>query len=71
VEELCIKYPALELPKEYLALALDVTDRGYGSISSENKENIYRMYKSSISCIGMTPEEYETCIKWFCDIMEY
>jgi len=47
-------------------------NRAYKYKSIYNDKNcLYRIFKANISCIGLEPEEYETCIKWFCEVMEY
>lgn len=65
MEELCKKYPALRLPILYIVSCKLL-------VSFEiNKESLYTDFKQNISCIGLSPEEYETVIKWVCDTMEY
>ena len=72
MKELCIKYPSLVIPKMYIDLFTKVKRLDAEKTLDENdKSFIYTYFKANISCIGMTPEEYETCIKWFCEVMEY
>lgn len=65
MEELCKKYPALELPVTHIYCCKSFTAFEF------KMDVLYKDFKANISCIGLEPEEYETCIKWFCDTMEY
>jgi hypothetical protein len=75
MKQLCEKYPALVFPVESIKDFERLSSVGCALWFNERgtlwKEKLYKHYKANISCIGLTPEEYETCIQWFCEIMEY
>jgi len=70
MKELCEKYPALEILEGLVNLLSAMRNSGKFNVTLE-KEVFYKQFKANISCIGLNPEEYETCIQWFCEIMEY
>ena len=65
MEKLIEKHPALGVP--YLYTEYVKTLRQGDSLKAKH----YKYFKLNISCIGLDPSEYEQCIKWFCDTMEY
>jgi len=69
IDDLCRKYPALQVPM--LCVSFYVQEILKRPISPLQKHLFYESFKANISCIGLEPEEYETCIRWFCEIMEY
>jgi len=71
IETLCDKYPALRLPTDHIDEIISHAVCANDTISDEYKERTYRNFKANISCIGLEPEEYEFCIRWFCIAMEY
>ena len=69
MDKLIEKYPALELIIHSINLMVFLDTKPQWSFKSI--DYLYNAFKSNISCIGLKPAEYETCIKWFCDTMEY
>jgi hypothetical protein len=69
MKELCEKYPALVMPK--LAVTTLKRIKKVDGMSPAELVTYYKYFKANISCIGLNPEEYETCINWFCEVMEY
>ena len=65
MEDLLKKYPALEFVK------FSVNMVSLLIFGESNRNLFYKQFKDNISCIGLEPNEYETCLKWFCDTMKY
>lgn len=68
MNELCKKYTALIIPCDYIS--------GMANFKNdpdviENMEDLFFRFKVNISCIDITPSEYESCLDWFCTTMEY
>lgn len=74
MKELCEKYPALVMAYGYICMLTNIirkVEADTNLIDGNDKNCLYRIFKANISCIGLEPEEYDTCIKWFCEVMEY
>ena len=65
MKELCEKY------KELRSIVGCVTAFSKMRWDDEGKNDLYKHYKEDIDRLNLTPEEYETCIRWFCEVMEY
>ena len=70
IETLCDKYPALCILRNHAELLVCLEDRHIMTMK-RHKDEFYKDFKSNIFCIGLEPEEYEFCIRWFCEVMEY
>lgn len=64
MDKLLEKYPKLQ-SLNFGVLLLSASETNLG------KDEIYSDYKKALSHIGLDPSEYEQCIKWFCDTMDY
>ena len=75
MEDLVKKYPALEFPiktlKDLERLCLTGCAFWFSPGGVRWKPVLYESYKANISAIGLDPEEYDMCIKYFCDTMKY
>lgn len=69
MDKLLEKYPALGMPR--MAVITLKRVKKVSGMSPCEISTYYKYFKANISCIGLTPSEYEQCIKWFCDTMEY
>lgn len=65
MDKLLEKYPALVLSYAYLDVIKTT------NLKPEMKNKLYNSFKITIDCVGLTHDEYETAIKWFCDTMDY
>ena len=71
MEDLVKKHPALIMPFGYIDIVRTAMDKTGLVLTQDDKEYLYKCFKLNINCIGLNPDEYETCIKWFCDTMKY